>query len=149
MTRRRFYEILPGALIWTTLISAILLSFIKPLWMVAFIILFDFYWLLRILYFIPFLITAWRRYRVAAKTDWQQKLEGLAHEEKIHHLIFLPTYKESYEVIRETLLCLTRASYPVSRMSIVLGGEAREEDVFLSIAQRIQEEFQPVFAHFL
>ena len=62
MKKSRFVracEILPGALVWTTLILSVVLSFVRPIWMVYFIIVFDLYWLLRVTYSIPFLLSSW------------------------------------------------------------------------------------------
>lgn len=150
MTRRakRFFEILPGALLWTTLILSIVLSVVKPLWVVYFVIVFDLYWLLRILYFMPFLLTSWWRFHRALKTNWQAKARSLENYDRIRHIIFLPTYKEELAVIRETLRSLSEASYPSSRMAIVIAGEGRDEDNFKRILAQIEPEFASKFASF-
>jgi len=41
----RFFEMLPGLLSWGTIIGSVLLSWLLPLVMAVFIIIFDFYWL--------------------------------------------------------------------------------------------------------
>ncbi|MDZ4231411.1 MAG: hypothetical protein U1C52_01325 [Patescibacteria group bacterium] len=43
----RFLEILPGLLVWATLVGMVLGSAYLPVWVAVFIILFDVYWLLR------------------------------------------------------------------------------------------------------
>jgi hypothetical protein len=90
----RTLEIIPGALVWTTLILSVVLSFVKPLWMVYFIMVFDLYWLLRVIYFIPFLLWSWYLYRLALKRDWQRDAHARPGYDEIRHLVFLPTYKE-------------------------------------------------------
>lgn len=145
---RRFWEILPGALVWTTLVVGVVFSFVRPLWMVFFIILFDLYWLIRVAYFLPFLLTSWWRYRQALKTDWQALAEAAPGYEHIHHIIFLPTYKEEENVVRETLHELATAAFPANRVSIVLAGEARDQDRFSRVAEAMRKEFADRFAHF-
>jgi len=143
--QKRAVEIFPGVLVYTTLIGAIVLSFIRPLWMVYFIMVFDLYWLLRILYFIPFLLASWSRYRKAIRRDWQADVERLPGYDKVRHLIFLPTYKEDANVIRDTLESLDACTYPSKRMVIVLAGEERDQENF----RKISEELVPAFAdHF-
>lgn len=148
MSSRRLLEIIPGLLVWVTLFVSLLLSFVRPLWMIYFIILFDLYWLLRILYFTPFTLVSWWRYRQALKRRWQQEAEKLPGYDETFHLVFLPTYKEEYPVIRETLRSLARTQYPASRMMVVLAGEARDEARFRGIVEQATVEFAGVFKMF-
>jgi cellulose synthase/poly-beta-1,6-N-acetylglucosamine synthase-like glycosyltransferase len=152
MTRtryQRFLEIIPGALVWTTLILSVVLSFAKPLWMVYIIIIFDLYWLLRIIYFIPFLLWSWWLYRLALKRDWQHDASFLPGYDSVRHLVFLPTYKEEKGVIRETLHSLMRCSYPAKRMIIVLAGEERDAENFQFITNDLVPQFAEHFGGLL
>ena len=105
LSESRFLEIIPGALIWMTFALSIIMSFIKPLWVVYFIILFDLYWLLRVLYFIIFLVYSWRHYRAALRTTWLPRLKEDFPKKwrSVYHVIFLPTYKEEIGIIETTL----------------------------------------------
>ncbi len=141
----RLLEIIPGALIWITLIAAVALSFIRPLWVIFFIVVFDVYWLFRIGYFAVFLIASWRLFRRDAKIDWQAKLNGCPRSGEIYHLVFLPTVKEEYEVLKTTLDALAASKFPKERIMILLGGEARVKDVFLPKSERLIREFAGVF----
>ena len=47
---KRFLEIFPGTLSWLIIIAPIVLSYIRPEWVAVFMILFDFYWLIKALY---------------------------------------------------------------------------------------------------
>ncbi len=145
-TLKRVLEIIPGALVWTTLILSVVLSFVKPLWMVYFIMVFDLYWLLRIIYFIPFLLWSWWQYRQALKRDWQKDASRLTGFDEVYHLVFLPTYKEEQGVIRETLHSLTRCSYPAKRMHVVLAGEGRDRENFQAIMSELVPQFSSHFA---
>ena len=48
----RFFEMIPGILIWTSFVVAIILSVYKPLWVVYFIIVYSVLWLFRVFYFV-------------------------------------------------------------------------------------------------
>lgn len=150
MTHRtkRLLEIIPGALVWSTLIFSVVFSLWQPLWMVYFVIIFDLYWLLRVIYFIPFLLHTWWLYRRSLKTDWQAAAARLPNYEHIRHVVFLPTVKEGITVIRETLRSMSEASFPASRIAIVLAGEGREEANFKKIIAQLEPEFAPKFAAF-
>jgi len=146
---KRFLEILPGTLVWTTLILSVLFSFVRPLWMVYFVMVFDLYWLFRIVYNLPFLVISWARYRSALRRNWQKDAEALPGYADVHHLIFLPMSKEDEIVAMDTLEILSRSTYPASRMMIVLAGEARcGVERFEQIAKTAEERFGSRFFRF-
>ncbi|MFH2018707.1 MAG: hypothetical protein ABII98_01815, partial [bacterium] len=68
--RYRLYEILPGLSIWLTLVLCVVLSFVRPIWMIYVIIVFDIYWVLRVGYFSVYLILSWARFMRAIKKNW-------------------------------------------------------------------------------
>ncbi len=145
---KRALEIIPGALVWGTLVLSVALSFLRPLWMVYFIILFDFYWLLRILYFLPFLLISWFRYRRALRVDWQSLAEQTSGYDRVRHLIFLPTYKEELSVVEATLRTLVACAYPSSRMMIVLAGEERDAERFQRVIESVRPWAEKTFGSF-
>lgn len=148
MTRARLWEILPGALAWITLIFAVTFSFIRPLWMVYFIIVFDLYWLIRVLYFLPYLLHSWWTFRRAQARDWQREAEVLPGYDAIRHVVFLPTTKEDVSVVRETLRVIAGSSYPANRLVIVLAGEGKFKEHFDDVATRMKQEFGETFLGF-
>lgn len=143
----RLFEIIPGALVWLTLILSVGLSFIYPIAVVYFIILFDLYWLIKVAYFSFYLFMGWRRMRQTERVNWQEKLSA-QHVPLPYHLIFLPTYKEDYEILEGTFLSLAATSYPKDRMMVVLAGEARDREHFMENEKRIREKFGSVFFKF-
>ncbi len=143
--RRRLLEILPGALVWITLIASVGLSFVRPLWVIYFVIVFDLYWLFRVVYYMPFVVISWLRYRRAIKKDWQKLAAATPGYGRIRHLIFLPTVKEDVAVVRETLNTFLRCPYPAESMMIVLAGEARAHEHFAPVAEAMRREFDGKF----
>lgn len=139
--RTRIYEMIPGILVWITLLGSVVLSYVYPLAIVAFIIVFDVYWLLRITYFIPFLLISWVRYRRDARRDWQADAEQLPGYERIHHLIMLPTWREPIEVLREAMENLLRSALPADRMIVCLGGEGKDQENFERYRPVIEAEY--------
>ena len=136
--RYRLYEILPGLSIWLTLILVFSLSFIRPLWMIYFIIIFDVYWLLRVIYFAFYTVVSWRRFRRAVKRKWFELLcqDFPNWAEKIN-VVFLPMYNENWQVVKYTLESIGQSSYPADKIYIVLSGEERKLEHWQKMQKRV------------
>lgn len=145
----RFFEMIPGLAIWMTFILSIALSFFIPHVVIIFIILFDLYWLVRVLYFILNVIIAWGKYRKATTVDWQSEMKKCKGWDDIRHLVIFPTYGEPYGVLETTFKTLCRSNYPLDRLIVVLAGEEREGEIFLAKAEKIEKEFGGNFKKFL
>lgn len=137
----RFYEMIPGILIWTALAGSVILSFLRPLWVITFIIVFDLYWLFRVGYFVFYILLSWRRFRRAVSENWLTRVQALPDWRRIRHLVFLPIYGEDEAVVRATLTGLARANYPHEKMLVVLAGEERKKEEFSRLAQALTREF--------
>ena len=146
--QHRLLEILPGSLIWATFVLAVVFSFTWPVAVIVFIIIFDLLWLFRVVYFVIYLMHAWRQYRLENATDWFAELQKLPDWPRVHHLIFLPTYKEGYEIMRAALACIDASTYPNDRMMLVLAGEERDRVAFERDAKRLEKEFGSHFLKF-
>lgn len=149
-TKYRILEIIPGFLVWLTFIGVVGLSVFLPLWAIYFIIAFDLYWLLRILYMLIFLLVSWRRFRRDLKIDWFTKVKELPKDYREYfHLVFLPTYAEPYQIVEKPFLALRNCQYDLKKFIVVLAGEERDQDNFLKIAGQIKEKFGDDFFRFL
>lgn len=146
--RYRLYEIIPGALVWGVLVSGTVLSFVKPLWVIYFIIIFDVYWVYRVLYFSFFLLISWRRFRRTIAIDWMARLRMKTGWNEMYHLVFLPMYNEDVAVVRATLERIIHNHYPTDRMMVVLAGEERKREHFEMVARAMQQEFGHRFFKF-
>ncbi len=142
----RFFEMVPGMLIWGTFFAAVILSVARPLWVIFFIIIFDLYWLFRVIYFVIFLLYAWGKYQKALTIPWLSVLKKDHKDWKgMYHLIFLPIYKEGMEIVEPTLQSLLHANYPQDRMIVVLAGEERASEHFKKIAATVQKKYKNAF----
>lgn len=148
-TKYRVLEIIPGFLVWATFILAITFSFIKPLWAIYFIIIFDLYWLIRISYIAFYLVLSYLKYKRSLKIDWFKKCQTVSRWKNIYHLIFIPTYKEGIEVIRMSMQSLINIDFPLNNLIVVLAGEERDKENFLEIAEQMKKEFSHKFFKFL
>ncbi|MCH8049161.1 glycosyltransferase family 2 protein [Patescibacteria group bacterium] len=147
--KNRFFEILPGFLIWATFFLAIFTSFFAPAIAVIFIIIFDLYWTLRVLYFLFYVIASYRRYKKTLKTDWYAQIRTLQNWQRVYHVVMLPTYKEELSILRTTLASLLKSHYPSHRFIVVVGGEEADQENFQRHIQALRQEFDGKFAKLL
>ncbi len=149
----RSLEILPGFLALATLIVLIILSYLKPFWVAYFIIAFDVYWLLLVIFLGIHLLASYFKMKNNLATDWRQKCQGLLSQGKdwrqIYQLIIFPTYDESLEVIRPSFASLLADGYPTDKMIVVLAVEQSGGAEALARAKTIEQEFGQVFGHWL
>lgn len=144
-TKFRLLEMIPGVLMWTTFLLMIVVSLVKPVWAMYFIILFDTYWLLRILYWLVYLFGSYRRYREAIKINWRERLDERPEWKAIYHVVFLPTYHEPFEVINTTFQSLIDQSFPKDRMIVMYAIEERDKENALQIAEKILQKYESHF----
>ena len=163
----RILEIFPGFLSIFSLLALVILSYFKPVWVAYFIIAFDVYWLLLVIYMAIFLITSYYQLKKGLSRDWafecqnlkqdfvKEKLaptslayQGLAWDE-LWQLIILPNYNESLEISESSLQAILDDNYPKERMIIVLAMEERAGQEAHDKAKIIKEKFAHRFNHFL
>ncbi len=164
----RLLEILPGVFSLGTLAVLTVLSYFHPVWVAYFIIAFDVYWLLLVIYMAIFLITSYHKLKRGLRTDWLAKCAALdagrnASQEvapealtrqglkadDIWHLIILPTYQESAEIIRECLRSLVNDGWRTDRMIVAVTFEERSgvDEARKKIVE-LSAEFSGRFAYF-
>ena len=143
----RFFEMVPGLLSWGTIFGAVILSYFAPIEAAIFIIVFDLYWLLKTVYLSVHLYHNWKRTRHNMNLDWHKMLSNLKHEE-IYHMVMLPFYSESYEVVSKTIDALLHVDYDLKKMIIVLAGEGKNLDHANMIAEQARKDYADKFGHF-
>ena len=128
----RFFEILPGFLIWGTLIALTVFSWLYPIWASFFIIAFDVYWLLKTIFFSIHLRASYKKMQEHTAIDWMERVRGLklpANElsmsswEDIHHCVIFPCFLEPKAIMEEALIKILESTYPSEKMIMVLAME--------------------------
>ncbi len=153
----RALEILPGALSWLTLILLLVFSYFDPVWVAFFIIAFDVYWLLLVLFLGIHLVASYRNMKRNLVIDWRGRCGRLDPEaatghftcSDIIHLIIFPTYEEDIEIIRASFQALVNDGFPAKNMIVVLATEARAGAEAAERARIIEREYARHFRHFL
>jgi hypothetical protein len=95
---QRILEIIPGFLAWITLIGMILLSFIKPIWIAVFIMLFDIYWIFRTIFITYYSIVAYKKFQAGKKIDWWERCQNIENPK-----IYLKTMSEKITTLTDSV----------------------------------------------
>lgn len=153
-TLKRFFEIIPGFLTWTTIIGLFVLSFVKPLWVAVFVITFDLYWVIRTSYLTTLLLVAYRRLKRERRHDWIRRCadivtaDGLRQEE-IYHAVLFPAYKEGLDILTPSITALQLTNYPKDKMIVILSVEERAGEEAWQNALQLQKTHGKNFLHFI
>ena len=84
---QRILEIIPGILTWATIIGMFVFSFLLPIWVAIFIIIFDIYWIFRTIYIAYFSINGYHKLREGMETDWWERCQNIHDPGKYQELI--------------------------------------------------------------
>ncbi|MDD4988876.1 MAG: glycosyltransferase family 2 protein [Candidatus Pacebacteria bacterium] len=144
----RFFEILPGFLAWATLLGALVLSYLAPFYAAFFIIAFNLYWVLKSGYLSLHLWQNWKHLKTSLSMDWLEMLSPFKYT-RIVHLVILPFYKESFEIVETNIKSLLSARGNKKKMAVVLAVEARAGNSALEITEKIRAPYGREFGFFI
>jgi len=146
---RRALEILPGFVSWSLILFPFWGSLLFPTQVAYYVIAFAVYWLYRSVTLAVLSIMAHLKIKASSKFDWLGDLK-LAFPEKwssIDHIVIIPTYQEPVATLQRTLTALSKQSYPLKNLHIMLSFEEREGNEALVKAKAITDEFGALFGH--
>lgn len=152
----RFYraaEILPGVVVWATVILATALAFWQPVVAAVFLWVYVLFWLLRSIRFSYYLIKAYPPFARSMRTAWQERLvsdpEKSKRASELRHVILAATYKEEFETLARGLRMLVQSTFPLKQVVYVLATEGRDHDNASQVAARLKQEFGHYFEEFI
>jgi hypothetical protein len=124
----------------------VVLSFVAPLWMIYFIILFDIYWVLKVANYVFYLTVAWRRFHAVRKIDWKDKMRHeLVNWEDKRHVIFLTVYNEEWDVVHTAIGSICAAVYDKEKFVVVIAGEGKKSGHYRDILEKTKAAFGDCF----
>lgn len=144
---RRALEIIPPVIGLFLITMPVWGAYFFPIALSYFIIFFDVYWFYKSVHLVGTSYVAARKIRSAERTDWLAKAKAFPDFSKVHHLIVIPSYKESYEKIKETLESIHDQTFPMHQIYIYMAFEKREEDVSAK-GDRLKKEYEKIFGGF-
>src|SRR3954462_14387266 len=92
---KRILEVLPPAVAWTAITSPAWAAIIAPQVLGYFLVAFSAYWLWRSIEFTLGLAIGLVRLHISQRRDWLAAAEQVPGFARVHHLVIVPTYRES------------------------------------------------------
>jgi hypothetical protein len=168
----RFFEVLPGALSWTIMLSMIPFAYFKPEAYSYFIVFYILSWVIR-----AFLMTMkiYLGYKLLKAIDNVGRDSGqnrsridrkinnvylnllsrnrstiaakdIINEDQIYHIVVIPVYNESYNVLKSTVQYLARSKYNhKDKTIIIVTYEARTGPLVEGSMKKIERNFSASF----
>jgi len=144
---KRFLEIIPGGISWGLIITLVFLAIFKPVACAVFIIIFDFYWIIRTVYLTLLLALAHHRLSRQKNKDWLRLCQDKIFSrrwDRLYQLVIFPVYNEGPEVLRPSLKALAASHYPKDKIIVVLTFEQRNPGAKEN-ALKLESEFAGAF----
>lgn len=138
--RKRALEIGVPILTWALITAPIWAAVIAPSVLGFALVLFGVYWLWQSTKFALGILIGYYRLRRSMQQDWMTESRRYQDFDTVRHVILVPTYGESEEILAETLHHLAEQSVPSERISVVLAFEERDAGA-PARAQALQERF--------
>jgi cellulose synthase/poly-beta-1,6-N-acetylglucosamine synthase-like glycosyltransferase len=148
LTLQRLLEVLPTAGVWLIITAPVWGAIVAPVALGFGLIIFSIYWLWKSLSFATGVVIGFWRLHHAQKRDWLADSASLPNYVDLQHLVIVPTYGESEEIVADTLHYLTLQDVPRERVSVVLAFEARDP-LAPERAERLSARFAPLFQNLL
>lgn len=144
---RRFLEILPGFFSWSLILFPIWGSLVVPTAVAYYVITFAVYWLYRSITLAVLSTAAHFKIKASERFDWIGDVQHTFPKRwnTIHHIIIIPTYKEPITILQRTLTALSKQSFPLKNLHIMLSFEEREGQDALDKAAQLKKEFGHLF----
>lgn len=138
----RLLEIFPGALTWLALTSPLWLSYTLPFAVAYIILIADIYWLFNAVKIAVLIYIGYKKLNYAKAQNWLGKLETDFPKEwkEYYHLVVIPTYKESIEVLKPAFDAIINSTYPKEKIFIGIGLEQRDDPNKIADVQKYFEE---------
>lgn len=170
MAPTRLLEKLPGFLTWSVLLTPVLLTPFLPGVVAVLLMLYSLFWLFQSVTYSYQLLKSYRifkRQEQLARSNYageigqvrqiihqyklgEKPLENCTLEkDAVQHIVLVPTYKESYDILADTFSMLCTSRTDLQRLHIVLACEERDLANAQAISSRLEKEFGHRFGSFL
>lgn len=126
MTRKRFFEIIPGFLSWNLILFPLWGGYFLPELTAYFILMFVVYSVYSSFTLTVTAVVSHFRIQAAKKVDWMTEVAGFGDWKKVRHVILIMVATEPQGVYRKTLEALARQTFPLEQIAVVMATEGRK-----------------------
>lgn len=145
---KRVLEIMPGFVSWMIIFFPVWGSIVIPYFVAYFILFFDVYWFYKSFSLAITAYVAAKRIKETESQNWLEKAKKLNNFKKVNHVIIIPTYTESIEILRKSLRSIENQTFPLKQIFVILAMEKREINVKAK-AETLTKEFKDKFGAIL
>ena len=138
---QRIFEILPGLITWSVILSPIWLGKIAPLAVAFFLTFLVIYWVYRAFIHLIGVVVGYRRYQADLQVDWSKKVKNLWGYDHLKHLIIIPSVNEPYEVLEDSFASLAAQKFPKEKIFISFSAEEKYSERVLKDIEQIKKKF--------
>ncbi len=142
--QRRFFEMVPGIIVWTLLLLPISFAIMK--WDVAMVIYISFlvaYWFFRTVKFVIGGYIGIKRMKESINTDWVGKIEELNSPkmDNLRYIYLCPVYSESLDILEPSFEAWAKSDIGAEKMDVVMAMEERKKDFQVENFNKLKEKY--------
>jgi hypothetical protein len=129
--KQRILEVIPGILTWATIFGMFVLSFLVPIWVAIFVIMFDIYWIYRTIFIAYYSVQGYRKLARGKKIDWWERCQNISNPENYQMLI-----REKIKKMAESLKFRNGMKFREKR---ILRKEIKRQEEYLSEVEKLSK----------
>lgn len=148
----RWLEWIPGLITWISILLLAIGSFIAPVVVESFMLVFALMWFSRSLVMSARLIVGYIRYRRDIQRNWLQELRDRFPSDSVadlYHLAIVAVSKEDPSIVTSTLQAIADSDYPLDKILVVIATEARYLENAKQVELEIKKSFGKTFGHLM
>ncbi len=125
LTRKRFFEIVPGFVSWNLILFLVWGGYFFPEFTAYFILAFDVFWVWKGLSLTIAAIIAHLGIKSAEKLNWMEEVRLFGDWKKVKHVVIILVANEPVEVYRRGVEELLKQTIPLNQIAVVMATEER------------------------
>jgi len=142
--QRRFFEMIPGIIVWTLLLLPVLFAVLK--WDIAMVIYISFlvaYWFFRTMKFVIGGYIGIRRMKESINADWVSKIEELNSPkmDSLRYIYLCPVYSESLDILEPSFEAWANSDIGSEKIDVVMAMEERKKDFQIENFNKLKEKY--------
>lgn len=127
--KQRFFEVIPGTMTWTTFAAMIITSLFFPVIAAIAIIIFDVYFILKIIFITYYSLKAHFKMAESKKIDWWERCQNIVNPQK---------YAEELKIRIQKLKEAKKAISVIGmRSRLIIGSQIKKEQIFLEEVEKL------------
>lgn len=119
---------MPGFVSWNLILFLVWGGYFFPVVTAYFILAYDAYWVYKGASLMVAVILSNFKIKAAQHVDWMQEIKGFGDWKKVKHVVMIMVANESVETYKRTLEALTKQTFPLKQIAVVMATEARFPD---------------------